>query len=90
MARNAKSTTRPTFFLSEAMLDVKIRFKYQIISYNQSINLQQEEGHYEPGDEINAESTRKFSGICECTKNTAPWNENSGIGHPECAIGCES
>ena len=54
------------------------------------MNLQEEESDHEPGDEINAESTGKLSRICVCTKNTAPWNENSGIGHPECAIGGES
>jgi hypothetical protein len=54
------------------------------------INLQEKEGHYEPGNQVDAKSIVKFSGIGECSKNTAPWKENGGIGHPECAIGCES
>ena len=54
------------------------------------MNSQQQKGHHKPGAEINAQGTAKFIGIGECTENTTPWNENSGIGHPECAIGCES
>ena len=55
-----------------------------------AINLQEKEGHDEPGNEVDAKSTGKFSNICECSKNATAWEEDGSIGHPECTIGCES